>query len=141
MEKKSEKAKSSLWHIARTAGIVLFILLVTFLFLQNSPLSIWRSGETGTDSSVFKTVALMMRHGGMPYRDTFDHKGPLLYLLNYTGSLISYYKGVWFIELLMDFTAFLLFTKLPVCVVEGFCLCAVCWAVFLFFLNILREEI
>lgn len=40
MEKKSEKAKSSLWHIARTAGIVLFILLVTFLFLQNSPLSI-----------------------------------------------------------------------------------------------------
>lgn len=53
-----------------------------------------------------------MRHGGMPYRDTFDHKGPLLYLLNYTGSLISYYKGVWFIELLMDFTAFFTLYKI-----------------------------
>ena len=80
MEKKSVNTERNLLYTVQTAGIVLFILLVTFLFLQNSPLSIWRGGETGTDSSVFRTVALMMRRGGMPYRDTFDHKGPLLFI-------------------------------------------------------------
>ena len=134
MEKKSVNTERNLLYTVQTAGIVLFILLVTFLFLQNSPLSIWRGGETGTDSSVFRTVALMMRRGGMPYRDTFDHKGPLLFILNYVGSLISYHKGVWVIELLMDFIAFLILYKIArLCCGKTLSLCCMLGGISLLF--------
>lgn len=50
------------------------------------------------DSSVFRYVAYIMENGGIPYRDTFDHKGPLLYLINYVGIMLGI-NGVWIIEL------------------------------------------
>lgn len=52
-----------------------------------------------TDSSVFQYVATEMQHGSIPYRDTFDHKGPLLYFINYLGLRISPNFGIWIIEL------------------------------------------
>jgi len=42
----------------------------------------------------------MMQNGYMPYKDSFDHKGPVLYLLNYFGNMISYYRGIWIIEVI-----------------------------------------
>lgn len=78
--------------------VLLMVLLGTFLFLLNSPLHPFAKGYSSTDSSVFKTVALMMEKGFMPYKDSFDHKGPLLFIINYFGNRISYYIGVWFIE-------------------------------------------
>ena len=64
---------------------------------------IWRDSVTGVDSSVFRTIALQMDEGIMPYRDTFDHKGPLLYLINYVGMKISFNNGIWFIEFISFF--------------------------------------
>ena len=40
----------------------------------------------------------MMNNGYLPYLNSFDHKGPLIYLYNYIGMIISYSKGVWLIE-------------------------------------------
>ena len=98
-----EKNKENL--IALIAAAVL-----AFFFLLNSPIHIWRCAETGTDSSVFKTVALMMDKGYMPYRDSFDHKGPLIYIINYLGLKISYYRGVWLFEMIsMTITFFMLY--------------------------------
>ena len=57
-----------------------FIFLITFVFLLKSPLHIWNRADAGIDSSVFQTIALMMDNGYVPYRDTFDHKGPLIYI-------------------------------------------------------------
>lgn len=78
--------------------ICLFFGVMSFIFLLNSPLHPWVGGDTDIDSSVFRTVSLMMRNGYMPYRDTFDHKGPLLYLINYAGDMISVDTGVWVLE-------------------------------------------
>ena len=75
-------------------------LCVSIIFLFKSPLHPWIGGEAGTDSSVFKTVALMMKMGYMPYKDSFDHKGPFLFILNYLGNSISYYRGIWIIEVI-----------------------------------------
>lgn len=76
-----------------------FVLLCSaFIVLADSPLCPWVQGESATDSSVFQAVAMMMRKGYMPYKDTFDHKGPLTYLLNYVGTLISPNYGIWCIE-------------------------------------------
>ena len=62
------------------------------------------------DSAIFKTVALMMDKGYMPYKDTFDHKGPLLYVINYLGLKISYFRGVWVFEaIFMTITLFMLY--------------------------------
>lgn len=93
---------------------IIFALIISailaFIFLLNSPLHLWRCAPAGTDSSVFKTIALMMDKGYMPYRDSFDHKGPLLYAINYWGLKIDYYKGVWVFELIfMTITFFMLY--------------------------------
>ncbi len=75
-------------------------VFVSGVFLFNSPSHPWIHGEPDIDSSVFKTVSLMMREGYLPYRDSFDHKGPLLYFINFWGDCLSAKCGVWIFELL-----------------------------------------
>jgi hypothetical protein len=38
------------------------------------------------DANVYLGIGRAMQHGLMPYRDIFDHKGPLLYLLQYLAA-------------------------------------------------------
>ncbi len=89
--------------------IALFCAAVlAFFFLLYSPLHPWRYAPTTADSGVFKTVAMMMNEGFMPYKDSFDHKGPVLYILNWIGMQISYYKGTWAIEFIFMTVSFFL---------------------------------
>ncbi|MBR2523129.1 MAG: hypothetical protein IKE53_01670 [Clostridiales bacterium] len=50
------------------------------------------------DASVFVYIAQRMHEGYVPYRDIFDHKGPVLYLIHYIG-LFAGKTGIWFLEL------------------------------------------
>lgn len=52
------------------------------------------------DSAVFLYIGRRMTEGKIPYLDLFDHKGPLLYLIEYLGCLLTprSYSGVWFFE-------------------------------------------
>ncbi len=85
-------------------------VFISGVFLFNSPLHPWIHGEPEIDSSVFKTVSLMMREGYLPYRDSFDHKGPLLYFINFWGDCLSAKCGVWIFELLsLSVTVFALY--------------------------------
>ena len=54
---------------------------------------------SNTDSSVFLIIGKSMHQGLMPYRDLFDHKGPLLYVINWLG-MFAGVVGVWLIEFL-----------------------------------------
>lgn len=98
--------------IIQQIAIGMFFCIVSFVFLLKSPLHIWIGGDSGIDSSVFKTVAMMMDNGYMPYRDTFDHKGPYLYLLNWLGMQISYYRGVWVVEFVNMFITLIALYKI-----------------------------
>ena len=93
------------------ACVVSFMLAVVFGF--NSPFHPWIRGEAYTDSGVFNTVALMMNHGYMPYKNSFDHKGPILYILNWVGNRISRSGGIWAIEIITIVITFLVIHNFP----------------------------
>lgn len=85
-------------------NIIMFGILfaISFFICMLSPLDIFtKNAPTFVDSSVFKYIGNAMKYGIVPYRDTFDHKGLLIYIINYLGSLISEHRGVWFIQLFL----------------------------------------
>lgn len=82
--------------------LICFICLTFLMTVQsvNSPIS---SNYAYSDYSVYQYVAQVMRGGGMPYRDTFDNKGPVFYLVNELGSILHPRYGMWAIDFLLMF--------------------------------------
>ncbi len=100
----------------------LYYLPITLLFVliksySTSPLYI----NEGTDSAIFKTMGLVMAKGGVPYIDYFDHKGPVLYYINYLGYLlIPSREGVFVLQVIWMLLLCVLFHKLSSIYVQGF---------------------
>ena len=42
-----------------------------------------------TDSNLYFTIGRGMTQGLMPYRDLFDHKGPLIFMIYALGAMVS----------------------------------------------------
>lgn len=107
LKRKREKMSKLLSRIENNKYFVYISMVLCTLLLSftcdNNPFSI---GNMNIDSSVFNYVARVIRNGGMPYRDTFDHKGPLLYLINVLGQVIHSYLGLWLIECVFIFFTF-----------------------------------
>lgn len=64
------------------------------------------------DSGVFIYIGEQMKEGYIPYRDFFDHKGILLFFIQYLGLLLPFknYIGIWILEVInMTITSWLLF--------------------------------
>ena len=76
---------------------VVFLSLAFAILIKSPDFPAW-PGDVLTDSSVFQTIAMMMENGYMPYRDSFDHKGPVLYLINYLGRMINHDHGIFWVE-------------------------------------------
>lgn len=86
-------------------GVVTLLFLFTF---ADNPLTDFAA----TDSGVFYYIGSAMRRGIVPYRDVFDHKGPLIYFLNYLGSFWgTRLTGVWLIEIIVSLAALILAGK------------------------------
>jgi hypothetical protein len=79
----------------------LVVALITSLQFQLRPFA---NLNPGVDQSVFLYIGRMMHQGFVPYKDLFDHKGIILYLIQYIGMFWDYDKflgaGVWFVEVL-----------------------------------------
>lgn len=82
---------------AALAGFVCLAFLLTVQSV-NSPVS---KNYAYSDYAVYQYVAQIMSEGGMPYRDTFDHKGPAFYLLNELGYVLHSGCGMWIIDFLL----------------------------------------
>ena len=80
-----------------------FLSLVSFFIVMQSSNTIWHKGDVWTDSAVFKYVAWELQDGNMPYLDTFDHKGPLIYFINIIGNMINWWRGIWVVEFVSMF--------------------------------------
>ena len=81
--------------------VILILLIVAFLVCYQCDTNPIKNQKTvGIDSSVFIYIAKSMKNGMLPYKDIFDHKGPLLYFIDYIGLLLTSqsYVGIWLIE-------------------------------------------
>lgn len=80
--------------------ILLVISVITISFCSTSSplyaLNIW------VDSNAFFTVGKSMLHGLVPYKDLFEHKGPIVYILHTFAAMISFdsFIGIYYIECL-----------------------------------------
>jgi len=63
------------------------------------------------DTEVYRYVALVMQKGGVPYRDVFDHKPPLIYFINYLGLFLGGWPQ-WLFNTLPAMLATFLFYRL-----------------------------
>lgn len=78
-------------------GLILVIItLLCLISLCSSPLY---KGFTDVDSSVFQIMGKGILNGQIMYKDLFDHKGPIVYLINAIAYLISPQIGLLLIEI------------------------------------------
>ena len=88
--------------------IIISLLIIAFLICMKSPNDIFSVGNApSTDSSVFQYIGTSMAKGYIPYLELFDHKGLLLYFINYIGISISTSAGIWLIEFAFMFVSLL----------------------------------
>lgn len=72
----------------RRAVPLFFLLFSGGLLLVCSGASPLYCGHDWTDANTYLTMGRGLLQGAVPYRDLFDHKGPLLYLLYALGALL-----------------------------------------------------
>ena len=84
----SSRISASVQELPR--GIIALILVVVALIISlKSSYNPFLPYNQSTDSSVFEYVGRMIGNGKVLYRDTFDHKGPLLYFINWLGTSVG----------------------------------------------------
>ena len=86
---------------SRWCPVVFPLLALPLLLLMSTSTSpLYYHG--GYDSAIFQEIGLGILHGRMPYRDLFDNKGPLLYLINALGMLIGGRMGIFLLQWLFN---------------------------------------
>jgi hypothetical protein len=87
---------------------LIFTLLACLLLsmLYCPPVDVWYD-----DKQIFRYAGLLLCKGGVPYRDFFDHKPPLIYFFNAAGLLMGSW-GLWIIDTLLVTGASVLFYRL-----------------------------
>ena len=82
--------------------ITLFILsIVLCLNFNQSPIYNYFID----DSSIYQYIGSLILKGSMPYRDIFDHKGPIVYLYHALGQYIHPLNGQFYLEIISIFIA------------------------------------
>ena len=79
----------------------LVLFTICFCISLYNPQNPFKSIYAKGDTSVYQYIAKMMWQGSLPYRDIFDHKGPVIYLWNMLGYYLHPMYGQWFIELIL----------------------------------------
>ena len=104
------KSTGSVRVSRKEAALLLLIAAVTiFLCSKSSPLYPFNDW---VDADCFMTVGRSILYGKMPYRDLYEQKGPVLYLMHAAAALVSEdtFIGVFAMEILAAFlTLFLVF--------------------------------
>jgi hypothetical protein len=79
------------WAVEKTSwrASTGWLVVMSILSAALAPSRMLLSTGPQDDGPVFAYIGWAMKHGLMPYRDIWDHKGPLLYYLQLIGSSLS----------------------------------------------------
>ena len=93
--------------IKRLVSLFPFVLLAFLAFSILVPIAPHLQVVPSTDSSVFLYMGDRILEGAVPYRDVWDHKGPLIYYIDALGLVLGNGSrwGVWLLELAAIFAA------------------------------------
>ena len=86
-EKKILTLNTIFFHLA----LILLSFLFVWLFSHSTS---FRYSFIGLDSAVFQVVGKYWAEGFIPYKDFFDHKGAIIYLINALGYAIYPRSGI-----------------------------------------------
>jgi hypothetical protein len=83
--------------------VVIFLLVVLAVLTPVAPLY---EPVPARDQGVYLYTGQQVLDGSIPYRDVWDHKGPLIYYINALGLLMTDSTwGIWFLEIVFLFFA------------------------------------
>ena len=90
--------------------LLAYTILALFFCSSSSPLYVINDW---TDANTYFTMGKGIVHGMVPYRDLFDHKGPLLYFIYAAGYLMSptSFIGVFVLQIISMYIALLFLYK------------------------------
>lgn len=90
-----------------------FILASIFVYLASFSTSPLYPFYYGGDSAQFQTIGRGWANGLIPYRDLFDHKGPIIFFVDMLGfSLTGSSKGIVIIQILSMFITIIALFKI-----------------------------
>lgn len=83
--------------------LIYFILFLVYLVfaIRYSPLF----ESIGADKEVFQYIGMLIKNHQFPYSDAFDHKPPVIYLINYLGVLLTP-KSTWGVFIILNSLGF-----------------------------------
>ena len=101
-------SKAGVFKVVFSAlAATLFVIVMSF---STSPLY---KENYGGDSAQFQTIGKIWANGGVPYRDAFDHKGPVIFFVNSIGYRLTGDKtGIVIIQIVCLFVTILLLFKI-----------------------------
>ena len=88
--------KEKICYIAIFAVVILFVLVG----VNSSPLN---NAVIQNDSAVFQIMGRGLTKGQIIYKDLFDHKGPIVYIINAMAYIINPKIGLFIIETLINY--------------------------------------
>ena len=83
--------------------LLLFLFVLAFAVTIQSVSMPLSTRVNYSDSSVYQYIGKIILENEMPYKDAFDHKGMLLYLINAMGYFINPHWGIWLIDTVVLF--------------------------------------
>lgn len=89
--------------------LLMAVDIIIFFSKATSPIY---DGTYSTDDSVFKVIGKGILEGYTPYKDLFDHKGPILFLIQALGLLINKNVGIFILQILNLFVTIIYMDKI-----------------------------
>ena len=105
--KKTEGKKIKGRFSAKAVAVFIALLLMDLFITMSSTLNPFSHTMPTTDSAVFIYMGQRLREGAIPYLQIFDHKGPMLYAIEWLGLTVGNgnLAGIWFLEVIFMFAS------------------------------------
>jgi len=75
--------------------LIIFVAIYSFIITMQNVCNPISQRTNYSDGAIYQYIGHLITIGKVPYVDAFDHKGPLLYIINAIGCLINVEWGIW----------------------------------------------